>query len=179
MGVETIFEIGSPDYAVRWLSLEDTTALQELFDKCLDYLLLVDGQGPAAHAAEEEFRSVPDGRSPDDKFLLGIVNQRANLIGFLEGLRHHPDEKTWWIGLLLLAPEIRGQGIGHKVVQGFCRYARMRGCQAIMLGVVDDNERAYEFWKRLGFELLHKTEPRRFGNKSHAVRVMRRMLVDH
>ncbi len=47
-----------------------------------------------------------------------------------------------------------------------------------MLGVVEDNARAYEFWKRVGFEDVRVTEPRVFGEKVQRVRVMRLGLAD-
>jgi ribosomal protein S18 acetylase RimI-like enzyme len=43
-----------------------------------------------------------------------------------------------------------------------------------MLGVVEENRAAYQFWQKLGFELVRKTEPRLFGRKTQAVYVMRR-----
>jgi len=47
---------------------------------------------------------------------------------------------------------------------------------AIMLGVVEENQAAYDFWQRLGFELVRKTEPRPFGRKTQSVSVMRRAV---
>jgi ribosomal protein S18 acetylase RimI-like enzyme len=35
-----------------------------------------------------------------------------------------------------------------------------------MLGVVEENQAAYEFWQRLGFEFVRQTEPRQFGKKT-------------
>ncbi len=46
-----------------------------------------------------------------------------------------------------------------------------------MLGVVDDNTRALQFWTRQGFERVRTTEPCPFGAKTHAVHVMRRALT--
>jgi ribosomal protein S18 acetylase RimI-like enzyme len=176
MDTATAFAIDLPGYSVHQLSPEDAGAVQRLFEQCLDYCLLVDGRGPAPNAAEEEFRDAPPGKSPDDLFIFGIISRQNDLAGLLEGVRGYPDETTWWIGLLLFAPEARAHGIGKQVVQGFAEYARASGVQAIMLGVVDENERACQFWNRLGFETVRQTEPRQFGNKTQTVRVMRRTL---
>jgi len=175
--VETAFDIGLPTYSVRSLSLEDSGAIQELYDKCLDYMLLVDGHPAGPDAGEIEFQDAPPGKSIDDKFMFGIINQQNDLVGLLDTLRDYPDEVTWWIGLLLLVPEVRSQGIGQKVVQGFTEYVRARRGQAIMLGVVEENERAYKFWDRLGFEWIRTTEPRPFGVKTHRVNILRRKLI--
>jgi ribosomal protein S18 acetylase RimI-like enzyme len=177
MKTETTFDIGSQDYSVHQLSLEDSGAIQGLYEKCLDYMLLVDGHPAGPNSGEEEFQDVPPGKSFDDHFVFGIVNQQNDLVGLLDVLRWYPDETTWWIGLLLFAPEVRSQGIGEKVLQGFAEYVRGSGAQSIMLGVVEENKLAYKFWSRMGFEFVSKREPQQFGDKTQTVIVMRRSLL--
>jgi len=173
MKPETAFDIDIQDCSVHQLLPEDSAIIQELWEDCLDYMLLVDGHPAGPHSGEEGFEDVPPGKSPADLFLFGIVNQQGHLVGMLEVLRGYPDEMTWWIGVLLIVPEARSQGIGQTVVQGFMDYVRLNGGQAIMLGVVDENTLAYKFWSRMGFEFVRQTEPRQFGNKTHTVSVMR------
>lgn len=161
------------------LLLEDIPAITLLCQKCHDYMLLVDGHPAVPEDIEDDFLSVPPGKSLDDKFVFGIMNQQSEMTGLLDTLRGYPDEHTWWIGLLLLTPEIRSHGIGRKILQGFFEFARQRGAQEIMLGVVEENLNAKAFWEKLGFESIRVTEPRKFGNKTHRVRVMRRSLLGH
>ena len=92
-------------------------------------------------------------------------------------MRNYPVDTTWWIGLLLLAPETRGQGLGRKVIDGFTEYVRLEKGRAIMLGVVEENRAAYRFWQQMGFELVSQTEPLIFGKKIQTVYVMRRDLT--
>ncbi len=171
------FTLGHADYAVRPLAFADAPSLQRLYEQCLDYCLLVDGHPPAPHSAAEEFTSVPPGRALADKFMFGIADSQGQLVGLLEGVRRYPDENTWWIGLLLLAPQTRAHGLGSVAVRDFAGYARACGAQALMLGVVADNTRAYQFWTRQGFEQVRTTEPQPFGAKTHAVHVMRLALA--
>jgi RimJ/RimL family protein N-acetyltransferase len=175
---EIAFDINEQDYSVHLLTREDVKAIQTLYERCVDFMLLVDGRPANENAAEEEFQDLPPGISRDDKFMFGIVNPLNDLIGVLEILRWYPDAITWWIGLLLFAPEIRSQGIGNKVLESLVEYVRASGGKAIMLGVVEENERAYQFWSKMGFELIRETEPRQFGNKTQKVRIMRRKLQD-
>jgi RimJ/RimL family protein N-acetyltransferase len=176
MKTEPAFDMGTPAYSVHRLFPEDSQAIQELFEKCLDFMLLVDGHPAGPHAAEEELCDVPPGKSLDDKFVFGIVNLQNDLVGYLDVLRDYPDETTWWIGLLLIVPEIRSQGMGQKIVRGFADYVLANEGQTIMLGVVEENKLAYRFWERMGFEFVHTTEPRKFGEKIQRVNVMRRRL---
>jgi GNAT superfamily N-acetyltransferase len=175
---EIAFDVEEQDYSVRLLTYEDVKALQRLYEKCVDYMLLVDGHPAGQNAAEEEFQDLPPGRSADDKFMFGIVDPLNELIGVLDVMRWYPDEATWWIGLLLLVPEIRSQGVGKKVLKGFTEYVKMNGGKAIMLGVVEDNERAYQFWSKMGFEFIRDTEPRSFGNKTQIVHIMSQKLCE-
>ena len=175
---ETVFDIGHPAYSVRRLSFEDIGAIQGLFEKSLDYMLVVDGHAADPDAVAEEFQSVPPGKLYEDKFVLGIANWQGDLVGLLDTVRWYPAETTWWIDTLLLVPEARSQGLGQIVVQAFAEYVRANGCQAIMLGVVTENQRAFQFWKRMGFELARQTEPLQFGNKTQTVSIMRRTLLD-
>ena len=169
-----VFQIPDPDYLVTGLQPKHTKALQRLFEACADYAMIVEGEAVSPTAAQEIFQSVPAGRSLNDKFLYGLLNRKGEIVGILEGMRNYPDETTWWIGLLMLAPEIRGRGLGRKLIQGFFEYVRSEHGQAIMLGVVEDNHGAYRFWEHFGFELVNRTEPRPFGKKIQKVFVLRR-----
>ncbi len=175
---EIAFYVDDQDYSVHLLTYEDVKAIQTLYEKCEDYMLLVDGHPAGENAAEEEFHDLPPGRSADDKFMFGIVSPLNELIGLLDVMRWYPDEVTWWIGLLLLVPEIRSQRVGEKVLKGFTEYVKANGGQAIMLGVVEDNERAYQFWSKMGFAFIRETEPRPCGNKTQTVRIMHQKLCE-
>lgn len=178
MESETNFDIGMAGYSIHRLRLEDAAALQALFEKCADYMLLVDGHPAGPNSAVSELQSRPPGKPIEDKFMFGIMNSQNDLVGELDVMRAYPDETTWWIGLLLIEPSARSLGLGEKVVEGFTHYVKSNGGQAIMLGVVAENEKAHRFWSRMGFELVLEREPQAFGEKTHVVRVMRRSLND-
>jgi ribosomal protein S18 acetylase RimI-like enzyme len=172
-----IFQIEDPDYSVRLLRYpEDAESLQRLFEQCADYVMITEGQGVSPSAAHETFEDAPPGRSLDDKFVYGLLDRNENILGLLEGMRYYPDEATWWIGLFMLSPDVRGHGLGRKVVDGFSDYVHKNHGASIMLGVVEENQSAYDFWQRLGFEFVRKTEPRPFGRKTQSVYVMQRVL---
>ncbi len=174
MESKTAFNVDLPGHSIHQLGLEDAPALQALFEKCADYMLLVDGHPAGPDSAAGELQDRPPGKSIEDKFLFGIFNAQNELVGELDVLRDYPDEGTWWIGLLLLDPAVRSVGIGEKVLEGFVDYARGNGGTAIMLGVVAENKRATRFWTRMGFEWVLDREPQHFGRKTHIVQVMRR-----
>jgi ribosomal protein S18 acetylase RimI-like enzyme len=168
--------IDFPDYCLRAIDLSSQDAVQHLCEACADFFWLVDGEAVSPGAGLDIFESLPPGRSIEDKFVYGLFNQQDDLLGVLEGLRHYPDEGTWWIGLLLLAPETRQLGLGQKIVRGFIEGVRLAGGTAVQLGVVEDNHAGYQFWRKVGFEPLRTTEPRSFGEKLQVVHVLRHRL---
>jgi GNAT superfamily N-acetyltransferase len=178
MNSSTDFDPYLEGVAVKRLTLGEIEAIHRLLDQCLDFMLLVDGHAADLKSTEEDFLFVPDGNSPEDKFVYGIFDPQNALVGLLDTLHGYPDESTWWIGLLLLAPQVRSQGLGQKLVEAFAEYAYASGAQALMLGVVEDNERAYQFWSKMGFEFVRQTEPQQFGEKTQRVNVMQKRLLD-
>ena len=173
---EPFFHFDLPGYIVRRLKPDDAVILQWLFDRCPDYAEIVEGEGVSPAASEELFQSFPPGGSFSNKLVTGIFHHRGEIDGVLEGMRHYPEENIGWIGLLLLAPDIRNQGMGRSLLEAFIDYARGNGGKAVMLGVVEDNRCAYRFWSQNGFDLVRKTEPRLFGKKNQPVFVMRRKI---
>lgn len=178
MKIETTFNIDIQGYSVYRLFREDIPKIQEVFEKCNDYLLLVEGKTVEPKTGEEEFLSVPKGKSVDDKLILGICNQNKEIVGYLDALCGYPEEKSWWIGLLLFIPEVRSKSLGKKVMNGFIEYMLHKSVREIKLGVIEENHKAKRFWNNLGFEVILTTEPRQFGNKTHKVSIMHRILID-
>lgn len=77
----------------------------------------------------------------------------------------------------MLSPEQRGQRLGTKFYRAFENWVSAEGFKQISLSVVEANELGLQFWRSLGFEVIRKTEPRQFGNKTHVVYVMSRAVA--
>ena len=78
---------------------------------------------------------------------------------------------------MMLSPEQRGQGLGSVFYQAFENWVSAQGVKQVSLSVIEANKLGLQFWKSLGFEVIRKTEPRQFGNKTHAVYVMSRPVA--
>ncbi len=151
--------------------------MQTLYDRCTDFALLTDGQPPSPTAALEEFDALPPGKTQDDKYILGLFDLQNNLLGIIESIRHYPDDRTWWLGLMMLSPDRRGQGLGSEFYRAFENWVTIQGVKQVSLSVIEANELGLRFWKSLGFEIIRQTEPRQFGNKTHNLYVMSRTVV--
>jgi GNAT superfamily N-acetyltransferase len=157
------------------LDLADTPALQDLLERCADFSWLVEGQPPSPQAAQETQADLPPGKGLEDKFIYGIYWENT-LVGVLDAVRGYPQEGVWWIGLLLLDPAQRGRGTGEQALHIFESWADRQGAQTLMLGVVEENQRGLQFWRRMGFELVETRPPRLFGQKEQLVLVMRKPI---
>jgi GNAT superfamily N-acetyltransferase len=164
------FEI--PGYQVRLLGPDDITALQALLERCADYSQLVIGESPRPEAAQSLLTDCPPGRTSADKAVIGIYNAEQSLVGVLDAIGEYPSEGCWWVGLLLLEPLERHQGLGRRFYQAFEHWVSQLGAENILLGVIEENENASRFWQGLGFEVIEKQPPRRVGDKEHIIITM-------
>lgn len=171
----TLFDL--PGYHVKHLQSDDSGTLQALLEKSSDYSQLVTGSPPGPSAAYSLLTDCPEGKTQNDKFVIGIYTQMEDLIGVLDTIRDYPALHDWWLGLLLFDPSYRGQGLGQQVFRAFEQWLSKQSAQRIYLGVVEENRRAYKFWQTVGFEPVERQPARRFGNVEHVVIVMARTLA--
>ena len=64
------------------------------------------------------------------------------------------DGRLWFStirGLLMLDPSARGHGLGARVCRTTFDWIAQEGARAVWIGVQEKNERAHNFWSRLGF----------------------------
>lgn len=154
----TAFRFGEPDYFVKELEIDDANILQQLYMKCADYNYLMEGQPPSPTAALDEFTAIPEGRSLHDKYMLGIFDSRDKLIGLLEGMRNYPEERNWWVGLIMLDPAYRRQGLLSPLSEEFERYIAGQGIDYVMGSVVEANSKVLRLWRQMGFKIVRQAE---------------------
>ena len=159
------------------LAPEDMPALQALLERSADYFYLVEGQPPKPDDAIILAQDCPPGWNLDDKFLIGINDLAGQLIAVIEGLRGYPRQGIYWIGLMLVDPPQRGQGLGMRIMAGFEQWARSQGAKQIRLGVVEENTHAMRFWQRCGFKPYSKSGPVPMGQKNHVIYRLKKKIA--
>ncbi len=173
--ISDLFSI--PGYSLRVLSQEDIPQLQAFYERCADYSLLVDGYLPRPDAAVSLLMDHPPDRTVEDKLLIGIYLPPQTLVGILDAVKDYPEQGAWWIGLFLIDPAYRNQGLGRKVVSAFKVWLVTQNAEGILLGVVEVNEKAFKFWQSLGFEVIERRPPVRIGDLTHVVITMAHALT--
>ena len=165
-------------YETALIQPENTRELQTLMEKCADYSLMVDGHPPDPSVAAALLADCPPGKTLADKFVIGFSIENKGMIGVLDTVRDYPTERDWWLGLLVLDPVYRNRGLGRQIVQTFESWVGQQGARRIFLGVVEENDKAYQFWLKLGFEVIERQSGRQFGNLTHEVLIMVRNLSE-
>lgn len=82
---------------------------------------------------------------------LALVTQEDGscaLVGFLVA-RHSPPE--WELENIVVAPEVRGTGIGKKLMDTLLVQARQTSSDAVLLEVRESNAAARRLYEKLGF----------------------------
>lgn len=109
---------------------------------------------------------LPPGVPPTRKHVL--VADGVCVIDLVEGF---PEARTWYLGLIFVAPARRGEGLGSRILGALGAAVQARGGAALRLAVVVENVAARRLYDRLGFtHVARRTRPTAHG--SHEVDVL-------
>ncbi|MFP2961738.1 GNAT family N-acetyltransferase [Myxococcus sp. 1LA] len=154
----------------------DVALFQPLLERCDDFFLRCNGRPARPDEALQMPQERPPTVPPEHTHLVALWDARGQLVGILEGLSHYPSPDAWYLGLMLLVPEVRGQGRGAAVVRGYEDWVRAEGGQVLRLGVAEPNPSALRFWTRMGFQEEQWVGPVTQGLLSYRVLRMRKPL---
>lgn len=158
-------------YFTKKLKQEDENTLQGLCERCSDYYTVVEGRNPSKEAAHEILTELPPNKEYKDKFVVGVCNQNAELVGVIDMVRDYPEKGEWMIGLLMIDPAERNNGLGRRIHQHLVEWASKSNGDKLRIGVVEGNHRAYFFWQKLGYEETKRVDMK-VGDKENVVIVM-------
>ena len=142
---------------LRQITEDELDAVQALIERCDEYYVLTTGAGPKPTAARGVWDALPPDLPRGAKLTLGVY--LPGLVGLVDVVRGWPRAKTWLIGLLLLAPDVRGRGVGAHAVSAIDAAAAEAGATSLRVAVVHANAPALAFWQRLGFVEVPSMQP--------------------
>ncbi len=94
-----------------------------------------------------------EGNSLEHSFIALKDHEPIGII--LGGIKNYEGLKTMRCGTLAIHPEFRGMGISNKLFELHKEEALHNGCQQLFLEVIVGNDRAIQFYKKLGYEKVY------------------------
>lgn len=142
---------------IRKLSLADAPRLQRLLERCSDVYELHEGCATPADAGVHELTAVPSPWTPDDLSVFATEDDGGELHAVAQLIRNCPEPGVWWFGLLAVASDLRGRGIGAELVRHVLATIAADGATSVRLVVSANNPRGQKFWEAAGFRFEQKT----------------------
>jgi ribosomal protein S18 acetylase RimI-like enzyme len=171
---EILFEVG--EYRVQRVSEQDAPILRALGERCLEHIELHYGSPPdPAQMIRELLSDLPPDKTLADKFGMGVFDGAGRLVGGIDVIRDYPEPHEWYLGLMVLDPDHRNQGLGARLIAALAGWLRQHEAAYLRLAVSEHNAAGQRFWTRLGFQPV-KQVIAEFGNKQSVFLVLRRAL---
>jgi GNAT superfamily N-acetyltransferase len=149
-----------PHSFVKLSAARDEVRLQHLLERCSDYYELHEGWSTPLDAGEYELKTDPNVAGGAE--LIAFALQDASddsLAAMVQILKDAPERGTWWIGLFVVAPELRSRGFGSDLLRYLLAVAEEEGVTTVKLAVSSRNPRGLCFWEREGFVDTGVTAP--------------------
>jgi GNAT superfamily N-acetyltransferase len=159
-----------PGHFIGRLGDDDAAALDDLNARCADFLQLIERRSPRAGDGLAALHDRPTDAAAELKLTLGVFGENQ-MIGVIDMLRGYPTPDVWYIGLLMLAPEARGRGLGSAALAAIRDWARCNGATSLRIAVQSQNAAALHFWRGHGFKQLRSVQQQN-GALSNTVLVM-------
>jgi len=130
---------------------------------------------PTLASLQNDLDDLPDGYTRSDEMMFRAYHD-SQLVAYSEVLRGFEGRMEWIIGILLVDPEHRCNGLGHRVLERIAADAVAWGATTLAVGVIASRTRSLRFWSREGFTQEVRRRPITVaGFVTEVVRLQRRL----
>jgi ribosomal protein S18 acetylase RimI-like enzyme len=155
--------------SIDMVSESDLDAVLDVYRGCVDFLAF----GPEPTASMRMVQSDLELSKTEGGTYCGIRDAAGRMIGVVdfvandfEGIQDHG-----FLSLLIISASHRGMGIGTEVVAAVERkMVRECGVRTILSAVQTNNQRAIEFWQKMGFSVASEPQPQLDGTVTYRLR---------
>ena len=132
---------------IRAAQIKDTSLILKMIKELADFEKLVH----EVVADEEVLRQslFEDSKAPE-VLIAEENNQPVGFVLFFHNFSTFLGRKGIYIEDLYVRPEWRGKGYGEALLKEVCRIGKERNCGRVEWWVLDWNERAIKFYKKIG-----------------------------
>ena len=146
MNLENVFT----PYRVRKLTEADVSDILDLYSGNAEYFKHCP-PSPSRETVKEDMVALPPKKETADKYFIGIFDGNR-LVAVMDLIDKYPDERTVFIGLLMVSKSCQRKGIGTYIVKSLSQTLGAKGYSHIRLGYVKNNLSARSFWLKQGFQ---------------------------
>ena len=144
-------------FRVGLLGEDDCPDIDALYDRCADFIRLSEGRDPVPGDGRMLLIERPEAAPDVEKLVMGLYDGPC-LIGVLDLLKDYPSEGIWYLGLMLIEPARRRDGLGSALFEALGGWVAGQGGQVMRLAVIEQNAAGHRFWTRQGFHQVGTVE---------------------
>ena len=156
------------NYSARLLSENDLPMVQTFFEDNKDYFILTGSSGPEPNEAEQMLNELPEGKSKDDKFWIGLFDNEK-IISFIDVVQNYKSEGEWIIGHYIIDINYRHKSIGSKLLNSLENILISLKANGLRVVVQEQNEAGFSFWTKMGFSEILRTKQEVFKDKDNII----------
>lgn len=157
------------------LEPNDLHEVNALFGRLVNYSLAVDGVVQRPQAGADFATSLPPGKTSAHKHVF-IVRNGSESVGLLDIIESYPADRVAFIGLLAIAEDRHGVGLGKAAYLLAERFALEElHARTLRLAVISSNP-VVGFWEKMGFSETGDVRPYEGEAQSATVVLMEKSL---
>src|SRR5579875_3600408 len=130
-------------------NVEEGLIYQAFYDGFSDYIIKME-------FSKEDFIQRffgPEGNEKEYSFIAFYEEKPVGVI--LGGMKNYESIKTMRCGALAISPDFRGTGISRRLFELHKEEATKHGCKQLFLEVIVGNDRAIQFYQKMGYEKIY------------------------
>ena len=161
-----------PEWEVRPVAGDDFDAVLAMLERCSDFFGL-SGVPITAGSLRRDMAELPPRCTPEQKHYVALWKDGAPqmVLDLVEGW---PRPRTLFVGLFVIAPDLRRQGMGRTVTAALLKAAKGAGFDRARLACLPANPGGHAFWEAVGFRDLR--QGKLLDGRSDPVWIMERLI---
>ena len=161
-----------PEWEIRPVEEDDFDAVLAMLERCSDFFDL-SGIPITAESMRQDIAELPPRCMPEQKRYVALWKDGAPWMA-LDLVEGWPRPKTLFVGLFVMDPALRRQGVGRTVMTALLKAAKGAGFDRARLGCLLDNPSGHAFWQAMGFWDMEQGTL--LGERPGQVWIMERLL---